>query len=140
MASSLVTSCREARVDGSLGMSRLGVLILVLIIAAGVFVGSQVFPFFYYYYELEGLMQAQAEKASEFSDEEIRKTVIQKIKKLEIPFDDPDDVKINRFDGKIVIEYAYSEVLFLEIDEDHSYDLYTFHFHPRAEMPLGRKR
>jgi len=122
------------------GISRLGVLIFVLIIVAGLFVSYQVFPFYYYYWELEGLMQAQADKASVFSDEEIRRNILEKIKKLEIPIDDPEDLKINRFDGLISIDVAYDEVLFLDWGEK-TYDLHVFHFNPHVEQPLkgGRR-
>ncbi|MFN8391510.1 MAG: hypothetical protein U0136_14575 [Bdellovibrionota bacterium] len=119
------------------GISRLGVLIFVLIIASCVFVGYQVFPFYYYYYELEGLMQAQADKASMFTDEEIRRTLLEKIAKLEIPLDDPDQLKINRFDGKIIIDYSYEEVLYIDLGEK-TYDLYVFPFHPHAERVIGK--
>jgi hypothetical protein len=122
------------------GISRLGVLVFVLIIVAGLFVSYQVFPFYYYYWELEGLMQAQADKASVFSDEEIRRNILEKIKKLEIPIDDPEDLKINRFDGLISIDVAYDEVLFLDWGEK-TYDLHVFHFNPHVEQPLkgGRR-
>lgn len=124
-------------------MSRLGVLIVVLVIATSVFVGYQVFPFYYYFYEVQGLLEAQAQKASVFSDGEIRKTILEKVRKLEIPLEDPDSLKINRFDGKIVIEFEYDEVLFIDLstpDQDRVYDLYTFHFVPRAEATIAPNR
>ncbi|HQH28163.1 MAG TPA: hypothetical protein PLP17_12255, partial [Oligoflexia bacterium] len=52
------------------GASRLGWLLLILFIVSAVFAGSQIFPFYYYYYEIEGLMQSQAAKATVFSDAE----------------------------------------------------------------------
>lgn len=121
------------------GLSRLGILILLLLVGAVVYAGSQVFPYFYNFYELQGLMEAQADKASEFSDDEIRKTILNKIKKLDLP-NEPELLKINRFDGKIVIEYEYSEMLYFDLDEDHQYDLHRFDFHPRAERQVSRKR
>lgn len=126
-------------VDDDRGLSRLGILILLLLVAAVVYAGSQVFPYFYNFYELQGLMEAQAEKASEFTDDEIRKSLVARMKKLDIPYE-ADLLKINRFDGKIVIEYEYSEVLYFDLDEDHAYDLHTFDFHPRAERQIARKK
>ncbi len=125
---------------GELGINRLGVLLFTLLIAACVFVGYQVFPFYYYFYEIQGLMDAQALKASEFTDEEIRRNLMEKIKKLEIPLEDPEDLKINRYDGKISIEFEYDEVLYIELGEDKTYDIHTFEFHPRAERPLPERR
>lgn len=133
----------EAQAKVEAGLSRLGVLIVILVLATSVFVGYQVFPFYYYYYEIQGLLEAQAKKASVFSDGEIRKNILERVKKLEIPLEDPDSLKINRFDGKIVIEFEYDEVLFLDLstpDQDRVYDLYTFHFVPRAEATIAPNR
>lgn len=120
------------------GMSKLGYLLLVLLIALTVLVGSQVFPFYYYFYELQGLMESQAAKASVFTDQEIRQELMRKIKKLEIPISDPDDLKINRFSGKITIDLSYSETLYIDLGEDRVYDLWEFKFNPHAEHALAR--
>ena len=128
-----------AREKNNSGMSRLGTLILILLISAGVFVGYHVFPFYYYYYEIQGLMEAQADKATIFTDSEIRKNLMERIKKLELPIDDPEDLHINRFDGKIVIEMKYEEVLFIDYGEK-TYNLYVFEFNPHAERVLGKSR
>lgn len=118
------------------GASRLGILLLILLVVSGVFVGSQVFPFYYYYWEIKGLMEAQAAKASVFSDQEIRQTLMERIRKLELPIDNEDDLKVNRVSGKIIIELEYEEILFLDLGEDRVYDLYTFKFNPVVEQKL----
>ncbi len=118
------------------GVSRLGVLLFVLFIVACVWAGSQVFPFYYYYWEIVGLMESQAAKAQEFSDWQIRNTLIKKIRELEIPLQDEDNLKINRFNNKIVIEFEYEEVLLLELDDEHIYEVYVFQFHPHVEHDL----
>jgi hypothetical protein len=118
------------------GGGRLNVLLTVLFFAAIAFVGSHVFPFFYYYHELQGLMESQVAKAQVFSDDQIRTNVMKKIKELQIPFDDPDQLKINRFDDKIVVELEYDEVFYIDLGNGKSYDIHTFHFHPRAEHRL----
>lgn len=114
-------------------MGRLGALILVLIISAGVFVGSQVFPFYYYYFEIQGLMEAQATKAQVFTDEQIRRELMQKIKKLDIPLEDESDLKINRAGGQIIIDLRYTEVLYVDFGGDRTYDLWEFDFNPHVE-------
>lgn len=117
------------------GASRLGYLILILIVVSAVFAGNQIFPFYYYYYELLGFMEAQADKATVFTDAEIRTTLSKKIKELEIPIDDPEELKINRFNGKIVIDLKYEEVFYLEFG-DKVYDLYVFKFNPHVERSI----
>lgn len=126
----------QSMLKNASGMSRTGLLLVVLFISAGVFIGSQVLPFYYYYHELLGMMEAQARKASVFTDQEIRQTLLAEIKKLEIPIESPDELKVNRFNNKIVIELSYQEVLFLDLGGDRVYDLYVFEFNPRVEQPL----
>ncbi len=132
---------RSALLRSVEGLSRLGFLIIILILASCVYVGYHVFPFYYYYWELEGLMQAQADKASEFTDAEIRENLMAIVKEHEIPLDEPDeDLKINRFDGKIVIDMKYQEVLYIDLGEK-TYDLHVFNFNPHVEQSLkGRGR
>ncbi len=122
--------------ENEAGLNRLGVLIFVLVVSATVFVGSQVFPFYYYASELEGMMDAQARKATIFSDAEIREYLLIQIRKLEIPIEKQSDLKINRTNASIIIELEYEEVLYIDIDEEHSYDLHVFKFNPRVEHPL----
>ena len=119
--------------SGERGAGRMSVLLFILVAVAGVYIGSQVIPFFYYYNELQGLMDSQAAKAQVLTDEEMRTNIMKKVKELSIPFDDPDKLKINRFNGNIVIELEYQEILYLDLGPDRTYDLYIFNFHPRAE-------
>ncbi len=115
------------------GITSLGTLIFILIIAILVFLGSQIIPFYYSYYEIQGLMQAQADKASELSDKEILQNIRQAIKRLNIPADPEEDLRLNRFNGKVVIDLSYQEVLYVDFGNDFDYDLWTFHFNPRGE-------
>ncbi len=78
-------------------------------------------------------MEAQATKASVFTDAQISKELFRHIKKLEIPIDDPDQLKINRFEGKILIQLQYQEVLSIDLGEDRIYDLWVFPFDARVE-------
>ena len=81
-------------------------------------------------------MQSQADKASVFTDAEIREVLLKQIKKLEIPVDSPDDLKINRFGNRIVIELKYQEVLYLTLGEEYDWDLHVFEFNPRVEQDI----
>jgi hypothetical protein len=116
-----------------LGFGSLGSLFFLLIILAGVFVASQVIPFYYSYYEIKGLMQAQADVSSELSDRDIRRNISQEIKKLNLPVNPEEDLKINRVNGGIVIDLYYQEVLYVDFGNGYDYDLWTFTFNPRGE-------
>lgn len=117
------------------GASNLGILITILFLLAIIFVGFQCAPFYYSFYELKGLMQAQADKADEFTDGQILENITRAIKKLQIPVN-PEELKINRYAGKIVIEINYSEMLYVDFGGGYDYDLWEFNFNPRAESAL----
>jgi len=119
----------------SRGASKFSVIVTLLFFAALVYLGGQVFNFYYSYYELEGLMDQQARKASVFSDKEMRQLIFKRVKELQIPIDEPEEIKINRLEGKVVIETQYSEVLYVEF-RDKTYDLHVFSFNPRIEVPM----
>ncbi len=117
------------------GMSNIGILLFILLVLSGVYTSSQVIPFYYSYYELQGLMDSQAEKANEFKDGEIIRVLSKAIQKLDIPAD-PEDIRINRYAGSIVIEMNYSEIFFVDFGEGYDYNLWEFKFNPRAEKAL----
>lgn len=121
------------REENNQGFLSIGALLFILFVSAAVFLGSQIIPFYYSYFEIQGLMQAQADKASEFTDKEIYQTIRAEMKKLNIPADPEEDLKINRFNNKVVIELSYQEVLYVDFGNGHDYDLWTFDFNPRGE-------
>lgn len=126
---------RKSQLADDSGLGRIGLLLVLLVLGAVVFVSAQVFPFYYNYYEIQGLMEAQVAKASEFSDEEIRRNLWERVQKLDIPLGEADEIKISRFNGKINIEFDYQEVLTFEWGEK-VYELYIFDFSPQAEKAL----
>ena len=115
------------------GMSKLGALFFVTIFGSVTWVFYHVIPFYYSFYEIEGQMEALAVKASLFSDSYIQQELMRFIKKLDIPVDNPEDIKINRFEGKILIDLKYQEYLTLELGEGRDYDLWIFDFNPHVE-------
>ena len=113
------------------GNSRVGLLLFVLILLSAGYSAWQILPFFYYNQEITGLMESQADASNRLSDKEIRKNLLKKIRKLELPIDDEDEaLKINRFNGEIVIELSYSEVFYIDLGDDRVYDIYVFDFNP----------
>ena len=124
------------------GVSKLGFLVLVLLLLFGWLLGRQVILFYHDYYDIVGLMEAQARKASVITDAVMTRTLVRRINSLEIPVDDPERaLKIERFADKIIISMEYEEVLYLDLSyfglgEDAQYDLWVFKFNPRAEQKL----
>lgn len=129
----------SSSLGNSRGITRLGILVLALLILIGTFLGSQIFPFYYYFYDIQGQMEAQAAKATVNSDKQIRQYLLKKIKQYEIPIPSEDHLKINRLNNKIVISMSYTEILYLDlsdIDEEWNWDLWEFRFEPHAEGRL----
>lgn len=121
------------------GVSRLGLLFFVLVIVSVVYSGSQIIPFYYDYYEIKGLMEGQADKASVHTDHQIRVAIRKKIVKLGIPIDieDLDDhLEIARLSGKIVIDLKYQEVFYVTLWDDTDKEIYVFDFNPHVERNL----
>ena len=124
------------RIHRQRGMSRLGVLLFILLLVAGLYTSFQLIPIFYAFQEIEGFMEAQAKVATMHSDAKIRRFLLKKIKELDLTIDDEENLIIARFNGKIVIEMEYDEVFYVEWGDDFYYELWVFHLHPRVERPL----
>lgn len=122
------------KVNSQSGQTRLGSLITLIFFAAAGYAAWCIVPFFYYYSEMLGIMEAQASKAQVFTDAEIRKNLMKKVKELNLPIDNADELKINRFSGVIRIELEYQEVFYFSF-RGKDYDIYTFHFNPVVESP-----
>lgn len=127
-----------------LGISRLGMLVTVLFAVCVFYAGYSILPFYYYYHELQGLAEHQTKKSSILRDDQIRKTMLKRIKEMNIPLEDPDDeLKIYRTGGNIVVEFKYTEVFFVDLNPilqsyfegDFSYNVHEFPFHVYAEAP-----
>jgi len=116
------------------GASKIGLLITVAIVGAIVYFATQVLTFYYSFYELEGLMEFQAKKGQIFKDQEMRRSIFERVKQLNIPIDDPEEIQINRVDGRVVIDARYAEVLYIEFGGK-TYDLYVFRFNPHVSVP-----
>jgi len=120
------------RLSSNFGMSRLAVLLWVLLLACGVYFGSQVVTYYYGYIELKSQMEAMAEKAQVKSDSEIRRFLWSRVKELGIPLEAPDEIQINRTGGKITISTYWEDAVYFEL-EDYYYELYVFDFNPIIE-------
>lgn len=118
------------------GASNLALFFILLFLGVGGFIGWNVLPFFYYHQEAQGLAEFQAKKGSVLRDIEIRKTLLKRMKELQIPMDDEDDLQINRVGGNIVIHYEYEEVFYVDLGKYGVHDLWVFPFEIHAEAPV----
>ena len=120
---------------GKRAFGSVGLLLTILVVGAMVFAGRQVVPFYYYYYEFLGQMEAQARNAATNTDGQIRRYLVQRARELELPLGSPeDDIVITREGNKITIETHYTEVFYVDLGEGYSWDLWFFKFFPRVEM------
>ncbi|MCC6933762.1 MAG: hypothetical protein IT292_11025 [Deltaproteobacteria bacterium] len=117
------------------GIGSFAILLTLLIGGAAYIAGRQIFPFYYYYYEFLGQMEARARKASDETDEQIKTFLIQRAREMELPLANPEsDISIYRQDNKIIIEAQYEEVFYVDFGKGYSWDLWYFKFHPRVEL------
>lgn len=114
------------------GIGRLGVLITVLVLICGLYFGSQLVSYAYSYYEIKGHIAAMAEQAGSKKDFIIRRFLMKHINKLEIPIENDEALKIDRQSGTITISLKYTEILYLDISEEYSWDLYYFDLNPKT--------
>ena len=114
-----------------LGIGRLTLLVFGLIVAAGLYCAFQIFPFYYYYWELENQMSAAIRVASTETDYELRTKLLDHIRRTEIPAK-KEDLKIIREAHHMRIELKYQEVFYITW-QGKDYDIKVFPFHARAE-------
>jgi hypothetical protein len=117
------------------GVTNIGYLLTILLILASIFAISQIGPFYYSYYELRGEMDAKAVMGKDLSDARITEGINQVVKKNNIPAN-IEDLKINRFEDKIIISLEYEEVFYVDFGSGYDFDLWVFKFNPKVERPI----
>lgn len=129
---------RAVRFPDEHGVSKLGFCFFLAIVGSLVWVGFQVLPFYYDYYEVLGLMEEQASKSGILTDMEMRDTILKRIHKLGIPIGHDENLKIVRQGSHTRIEFQYKEVLDVDFGHGRYYKLWVFDFHPYADREAGR--
>lgn len=109
------------------GLGRWTALIFLTITGLVVWIGYNVLPFYYCYYELLNQFEQHAKVASMYTDAEIREKLMYHIRKLEIPIDKPEDLLINRDGRTMQIRLKYKEIFYITW-KGKDYDLYIFPF------------
>jgi hypothetical protein len=115
------------------GANQIGVLFLLLVFSGLAYVCYRIGPFYYDYYEILGLMEAQARKAQVVTDVQIRQNVLQQIKKRGVPIENDDNFKINRVGDEIIMDLDYTEVLDFEW-KDKVYTIHEFEFNAHVQQ------
>lgn len=112
------------------GRGKLGTAVVSAVLIVVGFVGYNVVPFYYYYFELTNQLRALISTADRNNDAAIRARVMQIVRELEIPAVERD-VQIDRRDGVITITLPYSEVIYFTF-QGKEYDLYRLRFRASA--------
>jgi dihydroorotase len=120
------------------GVGYLTLAVFGTLIAAGIFCAYHIFPFYYYYFELQNQMDSLVRVASVHTDKELRDKLRAHLKRMEIPAT-IDDVKIRRFGSSISMTLEYEEDFYVEF-RGQEYDIHTFQFraHAEGEYETGR--
>lgn len=113
------------------GISWLTFLVFGTIMAAALYSGYNILPFYYYYFELVNQFESAIRVASTEPDSKIREKLNYHIKKMQLPVE-LEQLKIMREGRKMSIELKYEEVFSVTWQEK-EYEIYTFPFHAFAE-------
>jgi hypothetical protein len=116
------------------GVGRLTAFVAALILGSVAFVGYNVIPFYYYYFELTNQLHALVATADRSNDAALRSRVGRILRELEIPAEEKD-VQIDRRDGTITITVRYREVFYITL-RGKDYDIYRFPFTASAQGAL----
>lgn len=125
--------------EGRLGESGVGKLTLLFfgsVLAVLLYSAYKIFPFFYYYLELQNQMEAAIRVAQTHTDDELRQKLLYHIKKMEIPMGAPENLLIERSADIMRVALAYEEVFYINWREK-DYVIYTFPFLAQAEGKMG---
>ena len=123
---------RLIKITNESGISRPGMIFLLVVIGIPIYFGYRILPFFYNYYELLGLMEAEARVAGEYTDVRIVEVLIQKIRDLNIPIQTENDLRVQRYGRSINMYLAYKEELWVKLGKK-DYKLWEFPFVAEVE-------
>lgn len=114
------------------GIGKPALLFIMAVFGAIFYFAYQIVPFYYNYHEFAGHMEAQARRASEYSDDEIKEFLMSKVDKLNIPIENDYDLEVSRNDYQIYMYLEYTEELWVSFGEK-DYKLWEFPFVAEVE-------
>lgn len=113
------------------GASKLTLLVFGAILAAAVYSGYKIIPFYYAYFELQNQMEQVVRLAQTLSDAEVREKIEYHIEHLDIPVE-TRDLKVSRDGGFLKVGLEWQEVFYVTF-RGKDYEIHTFDFHAHAE-------
>ncbi len=119
------------------GIGKFSLLFFGTIIAALLFCGYQILPFYYYFYELQNHMAAEIRVGALEPDFKIRERLMEHVRWMKIPAEE-EDLKIERIGARMKISLPYEEIFYITW-QGKEYDLHVFKFDAVAEGDVGRK-
>lgn len=96
---------------GETGAGRLGCLVLLLLLAASVYLGLQVMDGEFAYRSFQSAARQEASLAVDRTDEEIRASLLARVRELELP-PRAEEIHIRRdLDRQVVISASYADTV-----------------------------
>lgn len=114
------------------GAGKLTLLVFGLLAGTVLYSAWHILPFYYCYFELQNNFETAAKLAGSETDQEINARLWAKIKDLEIPGVERQDIKIERENGLIRIRLRYEEVFYVTF-RGKDYDIRVFPFLVEAQ-------
>lgn len=115
---------------GERGEGKVGVLIAIVVVAIGIFLGVKIIPVRIAAYEFQDFVEQECRYAAvRKSDQAVRKRIIEKARELEIPLD-PKKLKLDRTRSEMIIRASYEQPIDLKVTT------YVYKFSVSERAPL----
>ncbi len=112
------------------GEGRIGLLISLVLLAVGIFVGVKIIPVRINAYEFGDFIEQECRFAAvRNQDAEVSKRILDKAVQLEIPLK-KKDLTVQRTGGEMIITASYEQPIDLTVA------VYTYKFYRREKAPL----
>jgi Domain of unknown function (DUF4845) len=91
-------------------MKKLQALIALLVVVAGAWVGMEVVPAYFNFYQFQDAMEEEAriQSYSSKSEDDMRSTMWKKAQDLELPLSSPESIKVERAGSTVSISTEYT--------------------------------
>jgi hypothetical protein len=124
-------ACRGRRAGEERGEGRLGFVVTLAVVVVAGWIGYKLIPVRINAYQFRDTLREEARYASvhRYSDEEIRKRILEEARSLAIPLD-PDDLSISRSQKEVVIRAKYQQPIDLKLTT------YIYRFDDEQRSPV----